>query len=313
MTQDRLCYFCNSELDLLEDDLHDGRLGNPGAYSVYACPSCGLGKTIPEPSELSSLYERVLPDRPQKFYRSWYQSWSRSRIGVHSRLRLDGAGRLLGLLASTGLERGSRLLDVGCGVGDWMILFRDMGFDVFGIDMNSKAIEIATERDLNVRLMRAEDLADSGEKFDAIVLSQLLEHLPDPLNALRTMKKILEPAGSLLLAVPNLDSRLRRRFGKNWANWYVPLHLFHFTPEALWTMLDEAGFGVVRTVEYTPPSWWLNSLMVNLFSIPGIRNDKVAAWWHQPLYPLLLPFLAAADKLNPGLGDCQCVLAKKRA
>lgn len=313
MAKDTTCYLCNTRLDILVENLHDTRHGTPGSFSIYICPSCGLSATHSVQEDLLALYERVLRNRPRRWYRQWYRALTRSSLGVCARLYLDRANSFLNLLSFAGLSLGAQLLDVGCGIGDWMVLFRSRGFDVYGVDLNPKAVRIAVERGLNVRCMRAEELAKSGERFDVVVLSQLLEHVQDPVGVLLGLHSLLQPEGKLLIAVPNFNSRYRERFGRDWVNWYVPFHLFHYTESSLRLILTKAGYEIEQIVDYTPPSWWLGSWMVRWFDqAEGVRNTSVAAWWHVVLFPALRYLLALVDRVHTGNGDCLCVLATRK-
>jgi 2-polyprenyl-3-methyl-5-hydroxy-6-metoxy-1,4-benzoquinol methylase len=313
MAEDITCYLCNARCGTLIKDLYDTRHGVTGSFSIYVCPSCGLGATHSVQENLSALYERVLQDRSRRWYREWYQTLVRSSLGARVRLHLDRANSFLNLLSFTGLPQNARLLDIGCGIGDWMMLFRSQGLDVYGVDLNPKAVQIAVGRGLNVRCMHAEGLAKDNERFDVVVLSQLLEHIRDPVSLLLKLHDLLRPGGKLLIAVPNLNSRYRERLGRNWINWYVPFHLFHYTESSLRLILSRAGYEIVQIADYTPPSWWLGSWMVRWFGKgEGVRNNNVAAWWHIVLYPALRCLLALEDRIYVGTGDCLCVLATRK-
>ncbi len=306
------CYLCKTKVVPLLDNLHDTRLGTEGKYGINICPGCGLGITTPVPSNLAKAYEKVLPSHASRWYRNLYRAIIRSDSGTQLRFTFDRGYKFLNLATMANLTNDSRLLDVGCGIGDWMLLFRRMSFDVYGVDMNPKAVEVAASRGFDVFGGTIDDYLEKGtsESFDIIILSQLLEHLQDPIGMLTSLKSKLNDGGYLLFAVPNFESRYRKKFGTHWINWYIPLHYYHFSIRNLLLILKLSGFELVRSIDYTPPSWWLGSFLVRTFNKKGTRNTKVFAWWNHIVNPFLSTVLSLADRLDPGHGDCLCVLAK---
>jgi glycosyltransferase involved in cell wall biosynthesis len=105
------------------------------------------------------------------------------------------------------LPRGARILDVGCGNGVISRHLGRLGFEVTGIDISDKAIEKARQMTNlpNVRFLRksAEELVSAGERYDAIVCSEVLEHLNDPGSLLLVLHESLTDKGKLIVTVPN--------------------------------------------------------------------------------------------------------------
>ncbi len=101
----------------------------------------------------------------------------------------------------------SRVLDVGCGNGVISRHLGKMGYDVLGIDVSDKTIDIARSLTTlpNVKFAKksAEELVASGEKYDVIVCSEVLEHLTDPGALLKVLYDTLADKGKLIVTVPN--------------------------------------------------------------------------------------------------------------
>lgn len=100
-----------------------------------------------------------------------------------------------------------RILDLGCGNGNVSLQLAGVGFSVLGIDMSPETIAIAKARNvfpsnLEFRVQTAEAI-EGLEQFDAIVCSEVLEHLYDPVSVMKTIHKLLKPGGVLCVSVPN--------------------------------------------------------------------------------------------------------------
>ena len=88
-------------------------------------------------------------------------------------------------------------------------------------------------------------------RFDRVLLSHVLEHVPNPLEVLEKLRGRLRPGGRLLLSVPNVESLQAQVFGGYWLGYDMPRHLWHFSPSTLGHLVRRAGFEIVesRTVE----------------------------------------------------------------
>jgi 2-polyprenyl-3-methyl-5-hydroxy-6-metoxy-1,4-benzoquinol methylase len=140
-----------------------------------------------------------------------------------------------------------RLLDVGCGQGVNMATLHNMGWDVHGVDFSETAVEEAHELfGDHVKLGDFLDVHYDDRSFDVVLFNHSLEHLSDPVSALREARRILDDEGVLVVAVPNAGSMEARLFGRWWFPWDPPRHLYHFGKAPLSRLLNRAGFRVVR-------------------------------------------------------------------
>ena len=102
---------------------------------------------------------------------------------------------------------GSNVLDVGCGNGIMSIAIGNNSFNVHGVDVSSKAIAKAntsnTTPNVNFEVVSATDLVVDGRMYDAVVCSEVLEHLDSPSLLLDTLYQLLSPSGVLIVTVPN--------------------------------------------------------------------------------------------------------------
>ncbi|MBI1182695.1 methyltransferase domain-containing protein [bacterium] len=100
-----------------------------------------------------------------------------------------------------------KVLDVGCGNGNISLFLGEKGYDVKGIDISPDAIEVAKKRNpytnVSFEVRPAEQLRDNGERYKAIVCSEVLEHLDEPEKLVAVLHDILTDDGVLVVTVPN--------------------------------------------------------------------------------------------------------------
>lgn len=105
------------------------------------------------------------------------------------------------------ISQKGKVLDIGCGNGIISLHLGGYGFDVTGIDVSEKAIEQAGKNNpysqVKFKVQSAEDLVASGEVFDVIICSEVLEHLHDPSALIQVLYHLLKPNGRLIVTVPN--------------------------------------------------------------------------------------------------------------
>lgn len=113
---------------------------------------------------------------------------------------------ILGTLQEN-LPKGSVVLDVGCGNGVISRSLGQQGYNVLGIDVSDKAIEKAislnTLPNVSFKVLSAEQLVAEGKKYDAVICSEVLEHLHHPEILLKTLYLSLSDNGVLIVTVPN--------------------------------------------------------------------------------------------------------------
>jgi len=144
-------------------------------------------------------------------------------------------------------QSGGRLLEVGCGTGEFLEeLLRMQNWEVVAVEPNEKAASYAKSK-LNVKIFQScfEDFEYESGSFDVIVMWYVLEHLPQPISGLRLAYKLLKANGWLIFSIPNVESWEARVFGKYWVGWDLPRHLYLFPRPLLHEILESIGFQVV--------------------------------------------------------------------
>lgn len=145
-----------------------------------------------------------------------------------------------------------KILDVGCGLGFALAVYRERGWTPFGVEPSAVAARYAREvLGLPVHQGELLDARFSSEFADVILFRHTLEHMPSPSVELREVHRILKNSGLLVVMIPNAAGLDASLFGRWWVAWDLPRHLYHFTPRTASALLAKAGFRVQRIV-YDP-------------------------------------------------------------
>ncbi|MGH7643889.1 MAG: class I SAM-dependent methyltransferase [Candidatus Dormibacteria bacterium] len=144
-------------------------------------------------------------------------------------------------------HRPGRLLEIGSQVGVLLRVATDRGWDASGIEPSRWAVITGRER-FGVNLVHGsvEKAEYPTAAFDCIVMVDVLEHLVNPLTALRQCRPWLAPDGILVLSTVNMGTMTARMLGTNWPG-YMDMHLSYFTPRSLRQYLSRASFDWVAS------------------------------------------------------------------
>jgi SAM-dependent methyltransferase len=167
------------------------------------------------------------------------------------------------------------------------------GYDASGIDPSARGLPGLP--------VRAESIAEHDDAgLDAVVLWHVIEHLDDPLAALRRIRDWLAPGGAVLVGVPNPASWQAAIAGSGWLHWDAPRHRVHLTPAGLSELLDQAGLAPVRSshfvLEHNPTGMWM-ALLARLGMTPGFPFHLLKR--NVPARPRDLALLALGVPLAP--------------
>ena len=241
--------------------------GDPQRYTVVRCLGCALAYLRPRPT----------PEAAGRCYPESYSGGRRSGLieTLEAVYRHRQHGEVVRWLARRRPHRG-RLLDVGCGAGDLLAALRAGGWNAQGVEPQALgAARARGEHGLDVLTGRFEDVRLPEGSFDAIVFSGVLEHLHDPVAALRRARALLAPGGLVaVLFLPMLDSPEARLLGPCWMALDLPRHLTHFEEATFTEMATKAGLEVVGRETYSRrhnPAQLVGSLA------PGLQKHRFYA------------------------------------
>lgn len=268
------CLLCGQAGRALYNGLQDLLFGAPGSWNIKQCPqpNCGLAWLDPMPTQddVGRLYDDYFTHTPQPSVAAPARSPLRQEIGrallasgfgytgaaprtwtawvgrrlARSRFFRARAGSVIGWLPAS--WRG-RLLDVGCGNGEFLARMRELGWDVVGFEPDRRAAAVA--RKVAGVSVFSGDLNDPGlstASFDVVTMNNVIEHLAEPLPALTRIRDLLKSGGHLVVQTPNVSSLGHYWFGPKWRGLEPPRHFFLFTPAALVSLIGAAGLEVVK-------------------------------------------------------------------
>jgi SAM-dependent methyltransferase len=266
-----VCPVCgHSGRRLLQEGLRDLIFDAPGEWNLYACAECGSGYLDPRPTEaeIGRAYERYF-GAERSASTGAGPTLSRLRVAIMNGYlngsfgyALEPASRLGRFLVPLMPKRrmrvewsvrhlrrpqGSpRLLDVGCGTGEFLVRMRDAGWEVRGIEPHLPSAAVAREAGVEVDQVSLEQARFEERSFHAITLNHVIEHLHDPRGAVARCRELLRPRGTLWIATPNIEALGHLRFGPHWFGLDPPRHLVLFTGRSLERLIREEGFADSR-------------------------------------------------------------------
>jgi 2-polyprenyl-3-methyl-5-hydroxy-6-metoxy-1,4-benzoquinol methylase len=264
------CILCGNEGKHVYLEQRDRLFGAEGSWNLKQCPDreCGLIwlDPMPLPEDIGKAYahyythasrdgvsqsgflKRVYKPIMQGYFAHKYHYPAGSRPSLRKMLGcllylfpvrrrgLDGDVRFLKALPQ------GRVLDIGCGSGDWLALMKDLGWRVSGLDFDENAVKVARVRGLEVACGALGEQDYPDDIFDAVTLSHVIEHVPDPIETLAECLRILKPGGILVVLTPNASSFSHGLFKQDWRGLEPPRHLHIFSNQSLAILAARAGF-----------------------------------------------------------------------
>jgi 2-polyprenyl-3-methyl-5-hydroxy-6-metoxy-1,4-benzoquinol methylase len=206
--------------------------------------------THPQPSleKLPSYYESVdyisHTDGNKSLFEKMYQFVK--GIALKNKLKLINSQSTKG-----------RILDIGAGVGDFLSVCKNDGWQTVGIEPSDKAKTIAKNKGVSF-VEHLSELEDHS--FDIITMWHVLEHVPDLENQIKELKRLIKPTGTILIAVPNFNSFDANYYGKYWAAFDVPIHLWHFSKTAIKKLFAKEKLELVNVLPMKCDSFYVSLL-----------------------------------------------------
>jgi SAM-dependent methyltransferase len=202
-----------------------------------------------------------------------------------------------------------KVLDFGCGAGEYLLQMRSRGWVCAGVEVNPAAIDVARSQGLDVRTTLSAEGGFPDATFDYVRAYHSLEHVVDPAAVVLEMYRVLKPGGTLFLGVPTNDGMNAHLFGPYW--WYLgaPVHPVTFSSRGLRELVRRSGFREERVSTNSDFGGVAGSLQI-LFNRKSSRISSEGLLFRTKL-PLVLGQWAAKLQDLLGVGDKLELIARK--
>ncbi len=206
--------------------------------------------------------------------------------------------------------QGSKILDIGCGGGWKLDLYKEFGWETYGFDISSEAVKIAKSKGHHVITEQVENISYHDNYFDAIQISHVIEHLPNPVFTIKKAFALLKKEGFLLLETPNQASFLAKVFKADFWQIDSPRHFCLFCKKSLLFLLRYCDF----KIETITTNSFKTGLGNSLQAFATRKYKKNINIKDNPLIKLMniifFNFTFLFDKLK--LGENLIIFAKKQ-
>lgn len=308
------CILCGSSESSPLYTASERMFGYGGKFFLKKCSKCHLTFLDPQPADnqLKKYY-------PSKGYYIYKKSSKKGPIGYIREYLIYHyySPNVLSLFIATFIKKvpampsyvkNGKILDLGCGTGDTLVLLKKLGWDVYGMDIDRNAISIGKKRGLNnLKLGTYRDLDKYPDNyFDAIRLYHVIEHLDDPSLCLNLIKTKLKKGGELIMGTPNIESLVSKVFRSYWYNLDSPRHLFLFAPNTIKKLIEKNDLSVGK-IEFCSAGGIIGSIQYFINHLFDKRIDLIHKF---SLIILFYPLEWLLDKLY--LGDVFTIRAFKK-
>jgi len=195
-----------------------------------------------------------------------------------------------------------RVLDLGCGTGNFLSYLQKKGWTCYGVDVSQIACSIAMEKNLSIYTKELADCSFPDKFFNIIISHHSFNYLLDPCSELKEMRRILKDDGILVLYMPNIECIQFKINREKWFGLDVPRQFYHYSPKTIDAMLKKNGFVIVKTIY---PLW--DSLM----DLHHRLTPKLAGNFLNPLYLMALTFSLCLKMLSPNWRGTMEIIAKR--
>jgi SAM-dependent methyltransferase len=227
-------------------------------FCYFQCAKCQCLQISEFPQDMSSYYQQdyySLSQSPQNLYPNPIVSWARRQRDRCSVLNRGLWGRLIRLfhpedddmasLSRLKLNQKKRIVDVGCGTGFLLYFLKEAGFE------NVLGVEPHIERDIqypNGLTIKKAHVHELDAEQDIVMFHHSFEHLPNPIETLEKVHRLLPSGGTCLIRIPLVSSEAWEKYGPNWVQLDAPRHFFLYSIKSLKVLAEKTKFNIKEIV-----------------------------------------------------------------
>lgn len=266
------------------------------SYSIFKCKKC----------ELFFADSKLSPKQLKDFYSSDYFAGNQDKLGYYNyfeeenSIRLNSKSRLEQIRK---YAKGEKLLDIGCAAGFFLDEAKSY-FKVSGVEISEDMAKFA-RKELKLKVFNAPFSSQTlvNTTFDVITMWDVIEHVSDPLDTIKNVKRLLKNNGLLVFSTGDVDSLFAKISKEHWHLFTPPQHLSYFSKKVIIKMLEENGFKIIR-IDY---DWNLFTLSYLLFTLK-VKLARIKLGW---IYDLIQKTPFKDIKIPMNLFDIMTVYARK--
>jgi len=229
-------------------------------FDIEKCSTCNLVRTRQKPKEKYSEYHRDENEytKDEVLFRNIFQkrfniisncfspsASVKGRFRTKSGMTKHTTSKVVDSRSESGMTK--KILDIGASTGTMLSIFKDAGWDVWGIEPSKTSVVIAKKRGIKMSHGFFENVKLPSNHFDVVIMNHTFEHVEDPLKVLTKIKRVLKKGGIVYLDVPNFGSWNATVMKEKWGYLMPTEHTFHYTPDTLKMLVAKSGFKVL---------WW---------------------------------------------------------
>ena len=260
------CPWCGSENAQPHIELKDLFLTQE-PFKILECKDCGLLYTTPRPNK----------EEIGKYYQSdEYYSHQENKEGfipkVYEKVKSINLKNKYNI-ATEKTTRG-KILDIGCGVGDFLHTMEQQGWECTGVEPSEDAKAIAKKR-IKAQLLSSEEQENlSDGSFDVITMWHVLEHVDALRWQIQQLYRLCKPGGRIIIALPNYKSYDGQYYKAAWAAYDVPRHLNHFNEETIVKIFEESHLKHIKTEKLRWDAYYISYMSEKYLhhSLPLLRG-----------------------------------------
>lgn len=236
-------------------------------FSIILDSDFHVYKTVPTPKadELGRYYqnEKYISHSDQR--KSFFQK-------IYQRAKKNAIIRKLNFI-DTLRPDGKSILDIGCGTGEFLLHAKNKGWQTYGFEPSAQARGLAQNKGIHL-VSDTKDIKSAS--LDVITMWHVLEHVSDLDKQIKELRRLLKPDGVLLVAVPNYESYDAKYYGKFWAAYDVPRHLWHFSRSSIVQLFAKYNFSIQGLYPLVFDSFYVSLLSEEYKT--GKKNWLKAFW-----------------------------------
>lgn len=232
--RERDCECGNGDFEVIAEK---DRYGLP--VTTVICKSCGLIMTNPclDDASNSAFYDNE--------YHYIYRAEENPSEQKFLKRKSDAAEYIIPFIQRHGGPKGGTVLEIGCADGGNVAAFAECGYTASGIDLSHKYVEYGKGKGLDLYCSDSSSFAESGRKYDLVVVNHVLEHFTDMEKELGTITSLMAPDGYLFVGVPGVKDLTFGTYKSDFLRMLQNAHIFNFTKDSLCRVMDRYGFSCI--------------------------------------------------------------------